>query len=105
MEKIFEESDFLLTVDNVASLVFNSAKLTVDNSEVKAVELTTLVAALLRPGIYDSIERAQEKGVPAGTFIIIDDPETPEYEFNIQIVPAYSPRVKGDGEGDVKPLG
>jgi len=103
MKTKFEESDVLVNVDNISALVFNSAKLIVENPEIKIVELTALLAALLRPGIYSSIEEAQRAGVPAGTFIIIDDPKTPETEFTIQIVSPYIAVEKGKEVIEVEP--
>lgn len=105
MEKVFEESDIFVNVDNISALVFNSAKLTVENPEIKTAELTALLAALLRPGIYSSTEEAQKRGVPVGTFIIVDDPETPETEFTIKIVPPYIAVEKGEEVIEDEPLG
>lgn len=79
----------LANIANVASMVYNTAKLEVADPEIKAVELTTLLKTLLSVGIYDSVDSAQKDGIPGGTFIIVDDPNTPETEFTIEIVPMY----------------
>ena len=41
---------------------------------------------LLNAGVYRSVQDAYEDGVPVGAFVVIDDPETPELEYNVQIV-------------------
>jgi hypothetical protein len=63
--------------------------------EAKAVELTRLLKGLLANGIYENVLDAAKKGVPTGTFIIVDNPETPEQEFTVEIVP-FIRRKKGD---------
>jgi hypothetical protein len=83
------KEDVLVNTDNISSLVFNSAKISVEDANVKALELTSLLNALLRPGIYDSIASAQKDLIPPGTFIIVDDPNTDEKEFTVAIVPFY----------------
>ena len=83
------KEDVLVNTDNISSLVFNSAKISVEDANVKALELTSLLNALLRPGIYDSIASAQKDLIPPGTFIIVDDPNTDEKEFTVAIVPLY----------------
>ena len=59
------------------------------NSSAKAKELTALVQGLLAYGVWPSAKEASRAGVPSGTFIIVDDPKTPEQDFTVQIVPAY----------------
>lgn len=59
------------------------------NGQTKAKELTALIQGLLAYGVWSSAKEAAASGVPAGTFIIVDDPKTPDREFNVQIVPAY----------------
>ena len=54
-----------------------------------------LLKGLLANGIYQNVLEAAEKGVPTGTFIIVDNPETPEQEFTVEIVP-FIRRKKGD---------
>jgi hypothetical protein len=79
-----------VTIYNVSSLVYVTSDVTVNEpAEAKAAELTTLLKALLSVGIYDSVESAQKKGVFPGTFILVDDPETEEEEFTIQVVGDY----------------
>jgi hypothetical protein len=57
------------------------------NAQAKAAELTRLMQNLLAFGIWESALDAAKKGVPAGTFIIVDDPETAPEDFTVQIVP------------------
>ena len=101
-EQAYEE-DVLVNTDNISSLVFNSAKIAVEDANVKALELTSLLNALLRPGIYDSIASAQKDLIPPGTFIIVDDPNTDEKEFTIEIVPLYyvEEEVVADADADL----
>ena len=56
-------------------------------AEAKAAELTKLVQGLLAYGIWKDVKEAALSGVPAGTFIIVDDPNTPAQDFSVQIVP------------------
>lgn len=80
-----------VTIYNVSSLVYITSDITVnETAEAKAAELTTLLKSLLSVGIYDSVASAQKKGVPPGTFILVDDPETDETEFTIEIVSDYT---------------
>lgn len=54
---------------------------------LKAAELTKLMQGLLVWGIWKDVKDAALSGVPAGTFIIVDDPNTPDQDFTVQIVP------------------
>jgi hypothetical protein len=79
-----------LDINNIAGHVYTISKLEVVDPETKAQELTNLLRLLLSVGIYESIESAFYKGVPPGTFVVIDDPATPEAEFNVQIVKEFT---------------
>lgn len=57
--------------------------------QAKAKELTTLLQGLLASGVWSSAKDAAASGVPTGTFIIVDDPKTPDREFKVEIVPAF----------------
>jgi hypothetical protein len=57
--------------------------------EAKAKELTKLFKNLLASGVWESAEDAALDGVPAGTFIIVDDPKTQETDFTVEIVSYY----------------
>ena len=88
------------TVRTITPAVFLTGEYSV-RPEAKAAELTKLVQGLLAYGIYPSVKDAAANGVPAGTFIIVDDPKTPEKEFSVQIVPRIGgrrliPRDPGD---------
>jgi hypothetical protein len=76
----------ILTIDNISAQVYTINKLFVENNDSKALELTNLLRMLLNAGVYRSVQDAYEDGVPVGAFVVIDDPETPELEYNVQIV-------------------
>jgi hypothetical protein len=65
------------------------------NPEAKAAELTRLMQHLLAYGVFPSINDAAERGVPAGSYVVIDDPRTPADEFSVQIVPKRFRRREG----------
>jgi len=73
------------TVDTISPKVYGISSITTSGEE-KATELTDLFRSILDYGVYDSVEAAFLNGVPAGALVVIDDPETPEVEFNIQVV-------------------
>lgn len=73
------------TVDTVAPKVNGIASIN-STGDQKANELTALFQSILQYGVFDSIEDAYANGVPVGALVVIDDPETPEVEFNIQVV-------------------
>jgi hypothetical protein len=75
-----------LTTLNASSLVYQTSKINLRNPKVKAEELTMLIQKLLSAGIYESIGDAVKAGVPRDTFVIIDDPNTPENEFKVEVV-------------------
>jgi hypothetical protein len=78
-----------LTVTNVTGAVYRTSRLNLKDPNLKAIELTQLIQKLVSIGVYQSIEQAIKNEVPSGTFILIDDPETGELDFNVQIVPDY----------------
>jgi hypothetical protein len=75
-----------LHVNNVSSSVYNTSKVRAVDASIKARELSVLVQKLLSAGIYESIDDAVKQGVPAGTFVIIDDPKTPDFDFDVKVV-------------------
>lgn len=84
------QGNTLVTKYNLNNFLFETFQTEDKDVVVKAAELTLFLKALLRPGIYDSVESAQLDGIPEGTFIIIDDPNTNETEFLIEAVPYYA---------------
>ena len=85
-----------VTTRTITPTVFLTGQYQV-NAETKAVELTRLMQSLLVSGVFPNALAAVEKGVPAGTYVVIDDPETPEEDFSVQIVPRIF-KKKGDAE-------
>lgn len=78
------EQDYL-SVDTIVPQVYSLSQYGVSQAQ-QAAELTKIVSALLSIGVYPSIEMAFAKGVPVGTFVIIDNPETPEQDFLVAVV-------------------
>jgi hypothetical protein len=72
-------------VDTISPKVYGIASITTSGSE-KAQLLTDLFKSILDYGVFRSVEEAYIKGIPEGALVVIDDPETPEVEFNIQVV-------------------
>ena len=75
----------VLSVDTVVPQVFFLSQYSTTQAQ-KAAELTIIVKGLLSVGIYTSLQAAFDAGIPVGTFVIIDDPETPEKDFLVQVV-------------------
>lgn len=75
-----------LTANNVSGAVYKTSRLALNDGNVKAKELTMLIQKLVSVGIYESINDAVLAGVPVGTFVIIDDPKTPNLEFTVELV-------------------
>lgn len=75
-----------LTVTNVSGAVYKTSRLALNDGNIKAKELTQLIQKLVSVGIYESINDAVLAGVPVGTFVIIDDPKTPNLEFTVELV-------------------
>ena len=71
------------------------------NPEAVATELTRLMQQLLAYGVFPSAIEAAKKGVPTGTFVVIDDPETPDIEFSVEVVPYLT---GGDLDGGPKEI-
>jgi hypothetical protein len=92
----------LVTKYNLNNFLFETTQTEDKDVVVKASELTLFLKALLRPGIYDSVESAILDRVPEGTFIIIDDPNTDETEFLIEVVPYYDVEERGAEEAEAK---
>jgi hypothetical protein len=57
------------------------------SGEAKAAELTRLMQQLLAFGVFPNVIDAAQKGIPAGTYVVVDDPKTPVEEFSVQVVP------------------
>lgn len=85
-EEELKTVEILVNEKNLASFLYTSSKVQLNDSSAKAAELTAFIEALLRPGIYPSVGEAYEEGVPVGTFIIVDDPNTDATEFKIEVV-------------------
>lgn len=62
--------------------------------QAKATELTKLLKGLLSSGVWGSAREAAESGVPTGTFIIVDDPNTAAQDFQVEVVPFYRERSR-----------
>jgi hypothetical protein len=75
-----------VTIRTITPTVFLTGQYQV-SAEAKAAELTRLMQKLLANGVYEDMRDAIEDGVPAGTFIVIDNPLTPPNDFSVQIVP------------------
>jgi len=57
--------------------------------QAKAAELTKLIQNLFSAGVWDSAQEAAENGIPTGTFIVVNNPDTPVEDFKVEIVPFY----------------
>lgn len=75
-----------VTNNTITGRVYLTAQLS-STAEDKAAELTILMQELLAYGVYPNALDAAKKGVPTGTFVVIDSPETPQKEFSVQVVP------------------
>lgn len=81
------------TVRTITPAVFLTGEYN-SRPEAKAAELTKLINGLLANGVWSSKEDAFYSGIPAGTFILVDDPKTPEKDFNVEIVPFIKRKKK-----------
>lgn len=79
------------SVNNICPKVYETGQYS-STAEDKASELTLLLQSLLVYGVFESLAEAVAADVPAGTFVIVDDPETPDLDFTVQVVP-QPPRV------------
>lgn len=75
-----------VTVNTIAPTVYLTGQYQV-SAEAKATELTRLMQQLLAFGVFASAIDAAKRGVPAGTYVVVDNPLTPVEEFSVQIVP------------------
>jgi len=75
-----------VTTKTITPTVFLTGQYQV-NAEAKAAELTRLMQNLLAFGVFPNVIVAANKGVPAGTYVVVDDPTTPDKEFSVQVVP------------------
>ena len=75
-----------VTTRTITPTVFLTGQYQV-NEEAKAAELTRLMQQLLAFGVFANVIDAAKEGVRAGTYVVIDDPATPEVEFSVQVVP------------------
>jgi len=76
-----------LTVNTVVPSVFVLGQYGVSGAS-QAAALTTILQNLLSLGVYESVDDAYTQGIPVGTFVIVDDPETPDKEFSVEVVRA-----------------
>lgn len=99
-EKVITEG---LTNNNVTGRVYLTGQLS-STAEDKAAELTVLVDDLTRWGIFRNITDAVKKGVPTGTFVLVDATGEELTDVKVEVVPFY---VKDKlHEGDIpKPAG
>jgi hypothetical protein len=83
-----------VTIRTITPTVFLTGQYQI-SAEAKATELTRLMQALLAYGVFPNAADAAQKGVPAGTYVVVDNPATPVEEFSVQIVPKIfrGPRV------------
>ena len=83
-----------VTIRTITPTVFLTGQYQV-SAEAKATELTRLMQQLLAYGVFESALAAARGGVPAGTYVVVDNPATPVEEFSVQIVPKIfrRPRV------------
>jgi hypothetical protein len=83
-----------VTTRTITPTVFLTGQYQV-SAEAKATELTRLMQALLAFGVFPNVIDAAQRGVPAGTYVVVDNPLTPEMEFSVQVVPTIfrRPRV------------
>lgn len=75
-----------VTTRTITPTVFLTGQYQV-NAEAKAAELTRLMQQLLAFGVFSDVIEAAKKGVPTGTYVVIDDRATPQVEFSVQVVP------------------
>jgi hypothetical protein len=76
-----------LTLDTIVPSVFVLGQYGVSSAS-QAAALTTILQNLLSLGVYESIDAAYSKGIPVGTFVIVDNPETPDKDFSVEVVQA-----------------
>ena len=74
-----------VSVNTIVPKVYKTSQYKSTGAE-KAAELTTLLQALLAWGVFETLEDAFLAGVPVGTFVVIDDPATPEEVFVVDVV-------------------
>ena len=84
-----------ITVDTIVPQVYVLLQYSTTGDE-KAAALTEILQRLLSLGVYPSVDMAFQKGIPVGTFVVIDDPETPETDYSVQVV--RSTRKRNDGD-------
>ncbi len=75
----------LLSVDTIVPKVYFLSQYGIKSTQ-QAAELTTILQSLLGIGVFKTIDDAYRSGIPVGTFVIIDDPETPDLDFSVQVV-------------------
>lgn len=73
------------TVKTITPAVFVTGQYE-SRPDAKAAELTKLMNGLLAPGIWKSKEEAFFAGIPVGTFILVDNPDTDIKDFKVEIV-------------------
>jgi len=75
-----------VTTRTITPTVFLTGQYQV-NAEAKAAELTRLMQSLLAFGVFPNVIDAAKRGVRAGTYVVIDNPATPDKEFSVEVVP------------------
>jgi hypothetical protein len=85
-----------LTINNASGAVYRTSRVALNDGNIKAKELSNLLQKLISVGIYESLEEAILAEVPAGTFVVIDDPNTDIREFTVEMVPSYVIELKED---------
>jgi hypothetical protein len=80
-----------VTVRTVTPKVYRTG-LYSSTTESKTAELTLLLQGLLVNGVFENINDAVKEGVPAGTLVVIDDPNTGNLDFTVEVVPITYPR-------------
>jgi hypothetical protein len=75
-----------LTTLNASSSVYQTSKINQRNQQLKAEELTLLIQKLLSVGTFESIGEAVQAGIKRGTFVVIDNPNTPKREFKVVLI-------------------
>ena len=84
-----------ITVDTIVPQVYVLLQYSTTGDE-KAAALTEILKGLLSLGVYPSVDMAYLRGVPVGTFVVIDDPETPETDYSVQVVRSTGRRNDSD---------
>jgi len=77
-----------VTNNTITGRVYITGQLS-STAEDKAAELTILVDSLTKWGIFKNIADAVEKGVPTGTFVLVDASGEKLDDVKVEVVPFY----------------